>query len=372
MRSWRLFVLSAFILAATHAAEWHVEVVPGMPGGEFSSLKLDRFGNAHVVHVDGFDLMLRYSFWDHTLNKWFTTELERGVRFCSLALDSKQHPHISYPAGTGVVHKYWDGEKWQKQFANVRATVINYYTSIGLDHKDNPIISFYEEAGAADTVGRLRVVVWNGAYWDLKTVDPDTGSGKFNSLAINSSGYPEIAYGNVEFKNLSLRYAHWDGKTWNPEILESKNPDHPSSLWSVSMVLDTHDVPHIVYTDVGKHLVKYVTKHAGKWEFEAVDSIAKEAYPDRNGIALDTQGNPYVSYYDAGVGILKVAHRENGKWVAEIIDRDFAGYTSSIQVGNDMILVTYGDEKGQSLRFAHRPINPPASAMKQEPVAKQK
>jgi hypothetical protein len=372
MWSWRLFVLSSFILASTHAAEWHVGIVPDIPGGEFSSLKLDRLGNAHVVHVDGFELTLRYSFWDHALNKWFTTELERGVRFCSLALDSKQHPHISYPAGTGVVHKYWDGETWRKQIADVHARVINYYTSIGLDLRDNPIISFYEEVSSGDALGRLRIVAWNGSYWDLKTVDPDIGSGKFNSLATNSGGYPEIAYGNVEFKNLSLRYAHWDGKTWNTEILENKDPASPSSKWSVSMVLDTHDVPHIVYTDVGKHLVKYVTKRAAKWEFEVVDSIAKEAYPDRNGIAVDAQGSPYVSYYDAGAGVLKVAHRESGKWVAEIIDREFAGYTSSIQVGNDTILLTYGDEKGQSLRFAHRPINPPAPAVRQGPEAKQK
>src|ERR1017187_3491933 len=70
------------------------------------------------------------------LNRWFSTNLEKASGFCSLALDSKQRPHISYPAGTGVIHSYWDGEKWQKQFANVHARVINYYTSIALDRSE--------------------------------------------------------------------------------------------------------------------------------------------------------------------------------------------------------------------------------------------
>ena len=356
----RAFFLGSCMLAVVHAADWRVVVVPDVPGGKFSSLKLDSYGNAHVVHMDGFANMLHYSFWDRALNRWFSTNLERASGFCSLVLDSKQRPHISYPAGTGVVHSYWDGEKWQRQFANVHARVIDYYTSIALDLKDNPSISFYEEAGAGNAQLRLRIVVWNGSYWDLRTVDPDVGSGKFNSMAINSQGYPEIGYGNVEYKNVSLRYARWNGQTWNVEVLEST----ATGKWSVSMVLDKNDTPHIVYTDVGTHLVKYATKRAGKWEFQTVDSIVRQAYPDRNGIALDAQGNPYVSYYDAGAGFLKVAHRVNGRWVAEIVDQEFAGYTSSIQIGSDTIWLTYGDENGERLRFARRPIDPPASAMR--------
>jgi hypothetical protein len=355
------------VLTAMHAAEWHIETVPDITGGKFSSLKLDRYGNAHVVHMEGFDNMLRYSFWDRNLNKWFSTDLARASGFCSLALDSKQRPHISYPAGSGVTHMYWDGERWQKQFANVHARGINYYTSIALDPKDNPIISFYEEYGPGDVWGRLRVVVWNGSYWDLKTVDPDHGSGKFNSVAINSRGYPEIAYGTVEYQYRSLRYARWNGERWKAEILEAD-----ASMWSVSGVLGKSDVPHITYTDVGAHLIKYATQRGGRWEFQTVDSISMQAYPDRNGIVLDAQGNPYISYYDAGVGVLKVAHQVNGRWVVETVDQGFVGYTSSIQIGNGRIWLTYGDESGQQLRFAYRDLNPPASTGRPQSATIQK
>ncbi len=364
-RSCGAFLLGFCTLAAAQAPEWKVSIVPDVPGGKFASLKMDSYGNAHVVHMDGFDNMIRYSFWDRTLNKWFSTDLERGSGFCSLVLDSKQRPHISYPAGTGVIHRFWDGEKWQRQFADVHARVINYYTSIVLDANDYPSISFYEEAGAGDACCRLRIVVWNGTFWDLKTIDATHGSGKFNSMAMNSQGHPEIAIGNVEYMTLSLRYARWNGEAWNVEILDNT----VSSKWSVAMVLDKNDSPHIVYTDVQAHMVKYAAKRAGKWEIQAVDSIVRNAYPDRNGIAVDAEGNPYVSYYDAGLGVLKVAHRVNGRWVAEVVDQDYAGYTSSMQIANDTIWLTYGDERGEQLRFAHRPIKPPASAMGVEPAA---
>ena len=363
----RVFFISSCMMTAAYGAEWKLEVVPDVPGGKFTSLKLDIYGNAHVAHVDGYEGILRYSFWDRALDKWFSTDVVRGAQFCSLALDSKQRPHISFPGGTGVTHMYWDGEKWQKQFADVHARVINYYTSIVLDQKDNPSISFYEEAGA-NAVGRLRIVVWNGSYWDLKTIDPVIGSGKFNSMAINSHGYPEIAYSNTEYQNLSLRYARWDGNSWNAEIFANT----VSSKWSVFMVLDKNDIPHIVYTDVGERRVKYATKRAGKWELEAVDSIVRHAYPDRNGIAVDGEGNPYVSYYDAGLGVLKVAHRVNGRWVAEVVDQDYAGYTSSIEIANDAIWLTYGDEGGERLRFAHRSISRPASSVRQAPATAKK
>jgi hypothetical protein len=343
-------LLGACLVAAAHAADWQIGAIPDVPGGKFSTLRVDNYGNAHVAYVDA-ESVLRYSFWDRKLNKWFSTSLERGMGFCSLALDSKQRPHISRPGGTGVIHLYFDGEKWQRQFADVHAKVINYYTSIVLDSKDYPIISFYEEAGAQDQVGRLRLVAWNGQYWDLKTVDPDTGSGKFNFMAMNSHGEPEIAVGNVEYKNVSLRYDRRTGQTWNVEVLD----DTKSTKWSVCLVLDKSDTPHIAYTESGK-VVRYATRRNGKWEIQDVDAIKAVAYPDRNGIALDENGTPYISYYDAGAGLLKVAHQQGNRWVAEIVDQNFAGLNNSLQIYQGTLMLTYTDESSGAVKFARRTL----------------
>jgi hypothetical protein len=349
-----LLAMSCLILHAAGDGDWLTKVVDSGAGDKFSSLRIDTYGNAHVAHFDEPRKQLNYSFWDHSLNKWFTAPIDFTSGFCSLALDSKQRPHISYPDGTGKVREaYWDGVAWQKRNIEINARVIDYYTSIAIDSNDNPSISFYEEIGVGGNQGRLRMVTWNGKFWALRTVDGDEGSGKFNSIAIDSLGNPQIAYGNVEYKNASLRYARWNGESWNLEILEGAGKPG-TSMWSVSLLLDKMDVPHIAYTDVRNQTVKYGTAKGGRWELRAVDSVAKVAYPDRNGIALDSRGNPYISYYDAGLGLLKVAHLSENKWVTEVVDQNYTGYTSSLQIAQGYIWVTYADEASGRLKFARR------------------
>jgi hypothetical protein len=331
--------------------------VEGAIGGKYSSLRFDTFGNAHVAYFDPSSGTINYSFWDHSLNKWFSTNLDRGSGFCSLALDSKQRPHISYPEGSNKLkHTFWDGSAWQKQVIDIRATVINYYTSIALDADDNPSISFYEELGVGGHRGRLRVVTWDGKYWAVRTADGDLGAGKFNSLALDSKGNPEIAYGDVEYQNASLRFARWNGHTWDIEILEGAGQPG-TNMWSVFLLVDKNDIPQIVYSDVRNGLIKYATKRNGKWLLTPVAS-ATIAYPDRNGIALDGQGRPYISYFDSRTGALSVAKLDGEKWVSTVVDQDFVGSTSSLQINDGWIWVTYSNEDGSQLKVARSKIEP--------------
>jgi hypothetical protein len=352
-----LLLLAVSCATGANAADWDVSVVDPL-AGMFSSMQFDVYGNAHVSYLYPIEHQLRYAFWDHILNKWFTTNLDRSGGFSSLALDSHQHPHISYHdyAG-GLMYAHWNGVSWQKQAIPIAAKDISFYTSIALDQDDHPSISFYEvETGEGDRLLRLRSVRWNGDFWALTTVDETKGSGKFNSIAVDSKGRPHIAYGNVQYENASMRYAHWNGASWEDEILEGEGKPGSSS-WSVAMVLGKDDNPHITYTDIPHLLVKYATKKDGKWKIEAVGSLAREGYPDRNGIALDDRGNVYISYFDAGTGSLKVAHRQDQKWVAEIVDHGSLGFQSSLRIDHGVIWVTYSNVIGNVLKVAHRPLD---------------
>ena len=342
-------VLAAGLLAAlpVQAADWRLGVVEGTKGGRYSSLQIDKYGNAHVCSYSPDNNALSYSFWDRAVNKWFTTVLDASSGFCSLALDSQQRPHISHIGyATGKPrYTYWDGSSWKAQTLRIPATrVISYNTSIALDSDDHPNISFYEEGL------RLRIVQWNGKFWETRTVDADQGSGKFNSIGI-SAGRLEIAYGNVEYKNASLRFARWNGQSWDVEYVEGEGMPG-TSMWSVALTLDQGDVPHIAYTDVRNRLIKYAVKRGGKWDLQVVDTIAKVGYPDRNGIALDPQGNVYISYYDAGKGLLKLAYKKDQRWVSEVVDWNYSGFTSCLRIVDGSIWLTYSDETGEELRYA--------------------
>jgi hypothetical protein len=371
-----LVVVAAAIFAwPIQAAQWTIETVDIAGAGYFTSLKADRGGNLHAAYVtQTWGNPLKYAFWDRALKRWFTMDVAKNASFCTLVLDSKDHPHISYADfGTGLGCKLqyasWDGS-WKVQPIDViPGGVIGYFTSVALDQKDMPVLTYYVYADPNNTpVVHLGSVFWTGSYWAAMFADRAHGSGKFNSVAIDSTGRPQIAYANVTAETQSLRYATWNGTTWNREIIEGASG--PLPVYSVSMVLDKKDVPHIAYTELGHKWIKYATRPKGKWETEIVDSYVSAAqgqgFWDRNGIVLDTQGNPYISYFDKGVGQLKVAHRVNGRWERDVVDGNMSGMTSSLAIADGVLWVSYAALYERSFKVAHRSLEEPANSLSKE------
>jgi hypothetical protein len=376
-----LFLASAISMAADiHVSEWRIETVDTSGAGRFTSLKIDRQGNVHVAYIPEIGSHpLRYAFWDQSVKKWFTMSVAPVASFSTLVLDSKQYPHISYADhGTGLGaklrHAYWNGDSWKVVPIEVQAgAVVAYYTSIALDANDHPFFSFYDYADPTNTFRlRLRSVFWMGSYWQALTADGQGGSGKFNSIALDSKGRPHIAYANVKAETSGLRYASWDGNAWKTEIVDGVAG--PTSVLSVSMVLDQNDNPHIAYTDSGRRSLKYATRSGGQWRIATLDSVLGPAYPDRDGITLDSEGNPYLSYYDERLGVLKVAFRSNGKWMIQVVDRNYAGFTSSVGIDRDTLWISYADDNEKSMKVAHRPLDHPVPAApvqaSESPIAK--
>src|ERR1017187_1319144 len=352
LRMLSMFLLTGFVAVALNAGEWRRDVVDAA-AGSFSSLRVDANGNAHVAHFDSDEGVVKYSFWDRMLDKWFTTTLDKSRGFCSLVLDSKQHPHISYLGygdgpikyahwngtawekqgihirakdisfftttldksrgfcslvldskqhphisylgyGDGPIkYAHWNGTAWEKQGIHIRAKDISFYTSIALDAKENPTISYYHYWGTTESYTlSLRMVFWTGTYWGVRTVDSTPGSGKFNAIATDPSGNSHIAYANVKSENMGLRYARWNGQSWEVQVLNAwLSPNVGAS--SVAIVVDREGNPHIAFTEFGTNLVRYAVSRAGKWTFETIAQVAEVGYPERIGLALDAQGNPY-------------------------------------------------------------------------------
>jgi len=356
-----------FLLAGSAgAASWQVEVVDGTGPGKYSSLKIDKDGNAHVAYVieDRDRYPLKYGFWDHALKRWFIMKVAEGASFCSLALDSKQQPHISYAdfgtgSGSKLHYASWSGKTWTQKAIPLNSDVIGYYTSLVLDAQDQPRISFYEYRGPVGTEVRIRLreVMWNGKIWQVRTVDEQEGSGKFNAMAIDMQGHVHLAYANVSATTAGMRYAYWDGTVWKPEIIDGQEQNNGESVgYSANIALDKDGDPHLTYMNESKPIVKYAVRKAGKWQIQVVDRISAAGYPDRNSIALDENGTPYIGYYDAGRGELVVAHREGDKWAAEIVDGNASGFTSSIQIDRENIWVSYADDANGTLKVARREI----------------
>jgi hypothetical protein len=358
-----------WIAAAAYAAGWQIESVepPGVIV-KYTSLKVDTFGNVHVAYAidDNNHYPLRYAFWDHTTQRWFKMTVDQNIGTCSLTLDSKQHPHISYTdfAGGRLKYAHWDGAKWNVEVVPINAENIDYYQSIALTPDDHPNISFYEYRGPKDSGLRirLRVVMWNGKYWELRTVDSDQGSGKFNAMAADSQGHLHLAFANVSAGTGGMRYAFWDGHQWTVTILEGEKENHGHGVgWSCNIAVDKQGTPHMTYVDEVENLVKYAVLRDGQWQIHVIGRVLSVAFPDRNSIAIADDGRPYVGFYDAGQGILAVAHPEGQKWVTETVDGGGVGYTSSMQIYKGTIWISYADVANGGLKVARRQLEPTAT-----------
>jgi hypothetical protein len=287
--------------------------------------------------------------------------VDENVGTVSMSLDSKQHPHIAYTdfAGGRLRYAHWDGAKWHTEVLPVNSQNVNYFQSIVLTPDDRPNISFYEYQGPKDTDIRirLRTVMWNGQFWELRTVDSDPGSGKFNAMTVDPQGHLQIAYANVSASTGGIRYAFWDGQTWNLEILEGEKENHGHGVgWSCNIAVDKQSIPHLTYVDEVEKLVKYAVRKNGKWQIQVIAKIYGVAYPDRNSIVLDDEGRPYIGFYDSGKGTLQVAHMEGQKWVLEQVDGNGSGYTSSLQIDKGMIWISYADVANGGLKVARRTL----------------
>jgi hypothetical protein len=350
---------------AASAGDWNIESVDAVGTQvKYTSMKIDNQGNVHVAYSidDQNHYPLRYGFWDHSLKRWFTMTVDQNVGTCSLALDSQQHPHISYTdfAGGRLRYAHWDGMKWKTEVVPLNSRNINYYQSIALTANDYPNISFYEYEGPKDTDFRIRLrsVMWDGNSWKLRTVDSDPGSGKFNAMLADRLGHLHVAYANVSAATGGIRYAMWDGTAWKTEILEGEKENNGHGVgWSCNIALDKDLNPHLTYVDEVEGLVKYAVRKAGRWQLQVIGRVRSVAYPDRNSIALDDHDVPYLGYFDSGTGYLRVAHPEGQKWVAETVDTENAGFTSSMQIDNGVVWISYADVANGGLKVAHRQLS---------------
>jgi hypothetical protein len=356
-----------FLLLAgiAFAADWQVEVVDPSGVGKFSSMKADKDGNLHVAYVqDGDDHTLKYAFHDHRLNRWFLMTVAHSSGACSLTLDSKQRPHISYvdfgtASGATVHHVFWDpsANSWQNNPIRLSSDIVAYYNSIALDAEDRPSISFYEYRGPKDSEIRIRmrVVTWDGRQWDTRTVDPQEGSGKFNSMVSDAQGHLHLAYANVSSGTESLRYAYWNGNSWTKrQIVDDASQNNGDAVgYSAAIALDRDGNPNVTYINESTPTVKYAVRKNGRWEVYAIQRLSAMAYPDRNSIAVSEDGRPFIAYYDAGRGTLNLAYPDGQRWLINQVDAGTTGYTSSIQIVNNQIWISYADEGRGALKVAH-------------------
>lgn len=243
--SWKIKVLAQNLVGHPDGKFW----VPNVQDGAITSIALDSQERPHISYVDanhdpahsmtcGGEVCVRnyqlmHTSWNGTA--WNTEAVDpdynggsytRHGLYSSLALDSLDHPHISY-------FSYWN-----QACADLAGVPIG----------GGPACDYF-------LYGKLKYASYNGSVWSTRTVDDSTVSvGLYSSLEIDVHGNPHISY--MDWKNGFLRYATSSGGSyWLKSIPDRQNSD--TGRFS-SLALDSKGFPRIVYMDYKNGHVKYV------------------------------------------------------------------------------------------------------------------
>ncbi len=297
--------------------EWKIYTVDSADYvGGHNSLALDKGDIPHISYLDARNKSLKYAKWNGS--GWFTETVDASGQstggYPSIAVDKKGFPRIVYSSYIWVnkithkILKYakWNGSGWKIE--TVDGPWAGGYNSITLDKNDHPHISYYDN-------GQLGYAKWNGSAWNLQTVDsPPPGSllgvGGWTSIALDNNDYPHISY--YDRKNLTLKYASWNGSAWNIEVVDTNY----FGSGTTSLALDKNDRPRIAYYKNESGNLTYAKWNGTAWNVETVDSF--DHLRVISSMSLDRNDIPHVSYYSTR-GDLRYARWNGTAWNIETV-----------------------------------------------------
>ena len=235
-------------------------------------------------------------------------------------------------------------EGWHIETVDSEGSV-GYYNSIALNSGGYPHVSYCKyEIDNSD----LKYSYMDASGWHIETVDSEGSVGYYNSIALNSGGYPHVSY--YDDTNGGLKYAYMDASGWHIETVDSAR----YAGWFTSIALDSDGYPHVSYYAFPPiYNLKYAYLDASGWHIETVDSEGNVGM--YTSIALDSGGYPHVSYFDNTNKYLRYSYMDASGWHIEIVDSgDGVGYSTSIALNSGGYPhVSYYDNTNVDLKYAY-------------------
>jgi hypothetical protein len=314
---------------------WTITQIDPAANAFYASIALDKHDQPHIAYFVQIEALpdidvLKYvrATWEgNTLVFGTPQNIDYGRKIAvgtSIAVDDNNRPHIAYYNDEGDLLKYAhspSGSTWFDEIVDNSGNV-GWAPSIAVNASNAPRISYYDFTD--QTNGELKYAVrlgdnnWAKTTIAAQVLAPETlaqiritapvditallaGFGLFSSLAVDSYGYPHIAYFDDYADNLVHAYLTASG--WRYEIVDS----YQAVGGFASLQLDRRDRPHIGYYDSTNGNLKYALGTGDDWKILIVDNLGDVGA--LSSIALDTAGNPQFYYYDATAADMKYARR---------------------------------------------------------------
>jgi hypothetical protein len=255
---------------------------------------------------------------------------------------------------------------------------VGSYTSLALDSSGYPVVSYFDA-----TNGHLKLLHCDDPNCagnesaNINSPDTSANAGSFTSLALDSTGYPVVAYqgGSAQLKVLHCD----DPKCAGDESGNITSPDPSVNVFRFfSLALDASDNPVVSYQDQTNSDLKVL--HCDDPNC-AGDESGNITWPDTLGtvgahpsLALDCAdfdpnarrcqslpGNPVVSYGDDSSNDLKVLHCDDPKCAGDESGNisspdtgDIVSHGTSLRLdASGYPVVVYHDDATNKLKVLH-------------------
>jgi hypothetical protein len=253
----------------------------------------------------------------------------------SISLDSEDCPHIAYldeSDSTGVLrYARRDSGQWHIELIDDQYDCTGHDNSIALNSLDRPCISY----GYTTAWGGVRYAEWNGVTWNIDELSSGF-SHDDTSLALDTLDNPHVAFSHV-----ALNYDYWDGASWQLQWFDDTECD------DVSIDLDSYDRPHITYHHLyaPNDRLKYTHWNGSIWTEYTLDDGGRF-----NSLALDSTDTMHVAYYK----------NEHLYYIYDIDSIELVDYTGNVGREADLALdsldrphICYFDYDNKTVKYAH-------------------
>ncbi len=256
-----------------------------------------------------------------------------------LAVDGEDRPHIMYCPPGEAWYAVREEHGWMKEF--LTATPFGGVCGeLSLGPDDEPQVG----TPVAKSVWKPLYGVRHNGTWTFEPTD--IGSVQ----DVDSKGRPHSAYlVRKTASSVSLIHVWRDSGGWSSEEIESFNTTRSIGSRWVSFVLDSSDLPRVLYYEDYRGQVRYASRQDnGTWSVEPVDTLGNIAAFGRQGsLALNGSGSPYAVYsyrVNSTTQPVKFAFRTPSGWVKEIMEPDIGLFPSLGIAENGSLRVAYVKE----------------------------
>jgi hypothetical protein len=301
---------------------------------------------------------LRYASLDPQTKAWKLADVDQGGEYSSLDVDAAGIVHVSYVDENTRQVRYYrnnqglasiqiiDSETGSGGFAS--------FNSLRVDGNGVPRVSYYyaRSPDGSTNLDHVKYAQLVGSTWSRTDADPASGRGRYNSLALDVFGSPQIAYYDGTARRLRIARRNPLG-VWSSQIVDSTASD-PGRFNSIAVDL-TNGLARISYIAATTQKVRYAAYNGTTWSIEDVDGVGLVGSNDATSLRLDSSGNPHISYYNAAAGALMYASKTGASWVVDTVDTqgDVGGYSSLVLDDQDRPIISYYDATNQALKIAY-------------------